>query len=149
LKRFLDEYLSEVNNNWSEIRSDIEIKTDLMNSALLEFDGAFNENFGKKWLGNKYERRVNRALLDPIAFFGMTAQGLSVFTEHSDKLEDIVKASCVVPEFMAAITSTTKTTNSLFKRLEVFSGAVRKITNRPFESVALDSSTNRIYSINS
>jgi len=144
LKRFLDDFLKDLNSNWAGMGADIGVKTSRLDEALLLLYESEPEGFGRKWLGDRYERRVNRALLDPVAYFGMSRGGIELFRQHASELSMIVRTCCLDTGFMDSITSTTKTPSALYTRLSVFSRVVREITGDQLESISYDEENKRI-----
>lgn len=133
LKRFLDNTVTSFDADWGQ-------KERLATESLQRFDNAlirtfeiFGENAFKKWNGEKYERRANRAVIDIMSrFFSPIMQSLSDTQRTS--LEEAFKAECTDNEqFRNSIERTTKTPTAVRVRHMVWGEAVAKILDKTLD----------------
>jgi hypothetical protein len=119
LKYFLDETCKVLNNEWNAR------KTALFNDAK-EFELAFtaiNAIFGKensfrKWKGDRFENRFNRALFDVMMFYFSDPGFREVSLTKKDPILAAFKNLCVTDEkFVFSIERTTKSIESTYLRV--------------------------------
>lgn len=118
LKNFLDDTCKKLNSEWNE-------KKELIKNQLISFEAAheciasiFKGNQYKKWNGNKYESRFNRAIFDifVLSFSDEKVRALSKGKET--EIENTFKLLCSEDQdFLASIESTTKSLNATYTRL--------------------------------
>lgn len=117
LKQFLDETTKFFNQTWntneqlvekyfSELDSSIDVTFEIFGSA------AF-----KKWNGNEFERRINRAVFDVMSFFFSSPPVAQAAMQNSQAIVDAFKDLCANdPDFVLSITTTTKSVEAVRTR---------------------------------
>jgi len=127
LKKSLDNTVKNFNANW--ISSQVEIISALKNfeNTFCSLTSVFHEsNLFKKWNGDGWERRTNRAIFDALMFnFKDPDQVARIFGREKD-VEDAFKKASQNQDFITAIERTTKTTSSLYTRITILGNILRE-----------------------
>ena len=110
LKRFLDNQVVFYNENWDSEKANLDADLEKYNIALTIAHKVFGDKTFKKWNGNNYERRINRAVFDVIArYFVDPVVEDSAIANKDDivqRFQDLCGSSSA---FKDAIERTTKT----------------------------------------
>lgn len=118
LKNFLDDACKNLNSEWDEKRELIEAQLASFEAAHKCITSIFKGNQYKKWNGDKYESRFNRAVFDVfvLSFDDENVRALSEGKET--EIENAFKLLCSEDrEFLTSIESTTKSLNATHTRL--------------------------------
>ena len=88
----------------------------------------------KKWLGDRYERVMNRALFDAITRFFADQSVTNSILGNEINIVEALKNLCLDPEFKDAIERTTKSKSATFGRInkwgEVLAACIGKHYDR-------------------
>lgn len=116
LKAFLDGTTDYFNSKWAVVEPDVE-------SYLLELERAlrtgieiFGEEAFKKWNGSFYESRLNRAVFDFLSYFWSVSEIAERSIANAEAVRTKFKELCEEREFSNAISTTTKSVNSVVYR---------------------------------
>lgn len=120
-KEFLDKtttYYEE--SDWAAVEADVLAKFTRLDNALTAANAVFGKDCFKKWLGNKYERVINRAIFDCIArFFAEPVVAQAAIARSVDVVQ-CFKAVCLETEFKDAVEKTPKTTGATNSRIALW-----------------------------
>lgn len=131
LKSFLDDSMKSVNTSWDKMDDRIRSLSQEMNQTidlLAEVFGEF-ENIGRKYTGEKPEKRFNKALFDVQCFYFHKLINEDLDNKHNQLFKTEFKALCNDEEFRRSIETTTKTKESYQTRYSRF----QEIVNRNYE----------------
>lgn len=136
LKRFLDSATSKLNKSWPEERDRLGGQADDLDAAL----GAVREIFGqrdevRKWNGKTYERRINRAVFDVMAYYFSDPNIRQAAIEAKTAVKGEFQRLCQEDrDFVSSIESTTKSKEANRIRFSVWARALAGVINLPVES---------------
>lgn len=136
LKKFLDDTCNDMNRNWQKEQSNIEKKVEEFEKAIdasAEIFGGI-ENVGRKWTGEKFEKKFNRAVMDVIAFYFADEKIRSIALEKKENVLDSFKTLCETNAiFQKSIESTTKSMDSTINRLNLWGNELKKSLGEDFQ----------------
>ena len=145
LKHFLDNTCSDLNYQWSSMQNDIEKRVSSFEDAVsagIEIFG--EENIGRKYTKAGFESRLNRSVLDVVAFYFSDDKIRNIALERPGLVQEAFKDLCLNDEdFRKSIEFTTKSMTSTTNRFRLWGqklGETLGLTYRLPELVG-----NRIY----
>lgn len=106
LKEFLDEttrYFEDAQHS-----GELEERLSRLDVALATAHKIFGSNVFKKWLGEGYERVINRAIFDSIVRFFADTEFAAKYIDNSNLVIEAYKDICLNPDFKQSIERTTK-----------------------------------------
>ncbi len=118
LKRFLDDSCKELNENWGSYEDELDLQLLSFEAAHTTLKSIFGNRPYRKWSGESYESRFNRAIFDVLilSFSDENVRQLVVGIEH--EVEQAFKELCSQDqEFLASIESTTKSLGATHTRI--------------------------------
>jgi hypothetical protein len=130
MKAFLDTTTTRLNDSW--VAREALVMETVANIELAMAFGmaAFgNEQFGRKWLGGKYERQLNRAVIDVQVAYLVDEQVRATLTGHEGALVEAFNRVSEMQEFARAVESTTKSLGATNTRFQIWGQAMRDLTN--------------------
>lgn len=135
LKVFLDETVKFYDNSWA-------IEKNSLAQSLIDLDNALTlsvQIFGtgafKKWNGNSFERRVNRAVFDVIIRYFSDSTISAVANANANEIVDKFKKLCEDNEnFRISIERTTKSPAAVNTRYRLWGEVLAAILGRTFDS---------------
>jgi hypothetical protein len=117
-KAFLDLTTTYFESDWQTREPEASASFQKLDTSLGLADAIFGHDAFKKWLGDKYERVINRAVFDCVArFFGDPG----VANACAGKETEIVaafKKLCLDREFRDSVEKTTKSVHATFHRID-------------------------------
>jgi hypothetical protein len=133
LKDILDFTTAVLNNRWSTEEDEIRGHLRDLDEVINVTQKVFGKDAFKRWNGDFYERRINRAVFDVIAYYFSIPE---VSSEAIKKKDDVVKAFkqlCAVDyDFNAAISGTTKSIGSVNDRFHRWGLALHHVIKVEF-----------------
>lgn len=142
LKKQLDGTVGLLNENWSSYGGVVKDRLQVFEETYVFCREAFKAHgLFKKWTGQNWESRTNRAIFDAIMFCGLRDSCRSAYKSKPQELVDALVDACMDPKFRDAIEKTTKTTEALFDRISVF---CRELSLRGFDAPIIELNQNRI-----
>ncbi|MDN7135221.1 DUF262 domain-containing protein [Pseudidiomarina terrestris] len=118
LKRFLDETCEKLNDSWENNETEIIAQLKSFELAHKCVESIFEGNQYRKWNGESYESRFNRAIFDVMVLSFSKAEVRNKAKDKEKEIEDAFKQLCVSnSEFLASIESTTKSLTSTHARI--------------------------------
>lgn len=136
-KRFLDHTTGYFEEDWNERKAEVDHSLARLDASLACTCDIFGEDSFKKWLGDNYERVMNRAVFDCVARFFADHP---VRTAVSDKHHAVIDAFhdlCEVQPFRDAIERTTKTRDATFLRIGLWGRSLGALTGRQYDEADL------------
>lgn len=135
LKVFLDETVKFYDNSWA-------IEKNSLAQSLIDLDNALTlsvQIFGtgafKKWNGNSFERRVNRAVFDVIIRYFSDSTISAIANANANEIVDKFKKLCEDNEnFRISIERTTKSPAAVNTRYRLWGEVLAAILGRTFDS---------------
>lgn len=136
LKEFLDRAVENLNNDWENQ------KVAIVNAGAMMLRGldAVRLVFGqkaelRKWNGQNYERRINRAVFDIMLFYLDDEKNIDDFVAHGEEIEAEFRRLCEEDrDFLNSIESTTKSQESNHIRFSTWASSLSKILGREIKS---------------
>lgn len=128
LKLFLDTATKSLNADWKAKKASIEEAATSLNDAIEFTFSIFEKGAMRKWNGEKFERPINRAVFDIMAYYFSSP---AIRASLEGKGADIVakfKSLCTDDrEFLSSLESTTKSIDANAKRFETWGKALQEI----------------------
>jgi Protein of unknown function DUF262 len=119
LKAFLDLTCHELNAAWPREHDAIGNAADACDSAIRATEAVFGANAFRRWNGQRYEGRFNRAVFDVMVYYFTDPDLAMIAAENSDAVQGAYKTlSETDRRFVDAVQSTTKTIEATQLRLE-------------------------------
>lgn len=130
LKKFLDETTRRFNESWAQSQQLLGEQVQEMEAAFSFTEGVFGaENYLRKWNGEQFESRKNRAVFDIMLHFFGDPQLRAALEGKSDAIVSEFKRLCDQdPEFLASIERTTKTNEANDRRFNKWAEALSQIS---------------------
>lgn len=130
LKQFLDETTRQFNESWDESEGVIRNQVDEMEEAFTFTEKVFgNSNYLRKWNGQNFESRKNRAVFDiMLHWFSDEELRASLEGKEAEVVQSFKTLCEDDPDFLAAIERTTKTNEANDRRFNKWADALSKIS---------------------
>lgn len=129
-KALLDATTRRYESDWKNGELEAKQEFERLDLALGVTSNLFGDDAFKKWLGDRYERVINRALFDVVARFFADKSVASAVPGNEASIVEAFKQLCLNSEFKDAIEKTTKsksaTSNRINKWGEVLAGCLGK-----------------------
>jgi len=138
-KDFLDSNTRYFENDWAGKSSQIEDIFKRLDVALDAAHHIFGNDSFKKWVGDKYERVINRAVFDCIARFFAQQDVASEATARKAEVIESFKEVCQNQTFKDSIEKTPKTVTATFQRIDLWGEKLAACLGRVY-----DKNTHRI-----
>jgi hypothetical protein len=135
-KEFLDSNTRYFEDDWGNKSSQIEEIFRRLDIALGAAHDVFGQDAFKKWIGDKYERVINRAVFDCISRFfaqpDVAAEAISQKTEVVNAFKEI----CQVQIYKDSIEKTPKTVAATFQRVDFWGEKLAACLGRTYDKNA-------------
>lgn len=135
-KEFLDNNTRYFENDWTNKSPQINDIFQRLDIALDAAHEVFGQDAFKKWIGDKYERVINRAVFDCISRFFAQPDVAAEAIARRVEVVDAFKAICQVQAFKDAIEKTPKTVTATFQRVDLWGEQLATCLGRKFDKVA-------------
>jgi hypothetical protein len=130
MKAFLDDATVSLNSDWAGKQAEIANLAGELEAAInFGFEVFGDEYFGRKWLGDRFERRLNRAVIDVQAIYFLSPnvrQQLLPMT--AQVVERFKQISGEGTPFNRAVEVTTKSLDATRARFAIWGQAMRDMT---------------------
>jgi hypothetical protein len=136
-KRFLDNTTSHFEENWPSRRDEVNQILEALDRSLICARDVFGPDVFKKWVGDRYERVMNRAVFDCIARFFSSPEVAAEATRRRVDVETSFQNLCLDGTFRTAIEQTTKSRVATFTRIQLWGGALAGAIGRSFDATEL------------
>lgn len=117
-KEFLDNMTRYFETDWTLRKIELGATLKRLDLALTTAHDLFGKDAFKKWLGDKYERVINRAIFDAMARFFAEDEVSRAAKAAGATVVESFKALCLDRQFRDAIEKTPKTVSATFHRIE-------------------------------
>lgn len=138
LKEFLDNAVKYFDKDWDAQKPKLDATLIRLTHALDLSFAVFGANAFKKYNGENYERRANRAVFDVITrYFSQAELDPENVITAKDEIESRFQSICKNPAFKDAIERTTKTPNATNTRLKLWGNELAEILGRKFDATTM------------
>lgn len=117
-KELLDNTTQYFEDDWTTRQGEALEALARLDMALNTAHSIFGTDTFKKWLGDKYERVINRAIFDCIVRFFATRAVVDASTGKELEILEAFKITCQNRDFRDAIEKTTKSVHATFQRID-------------------------------
>lgn len=135
-KAFLDATTRRYEADWKSGELEAQQEFARLDTALGVASKLFGGDAFKKWLGDQYERVINRALFDVVVRFFADTSVVSAIPGNEAKIVDALKNLCLQPEFKDAIEKTTKSKPATFNRINKWGELLAACLGKQYDKVA-------------
>lgn len=133
LKAFLDATCERLNRAWPDLEEDIRHRAESFDHALSATIEIFGEDAAvRKWADEKFEGRLNRAVLDVMAFYFSNERIRAAALARGHEVVEAFKDACRRDEFRSALETTTKSMAATRIRFEQWGRALRDVVELEF-----------------
>ncbi|MFE2055395.1 DUF262 domain-containing protein [Streptomyces sp. NPDC059446] len=134
LKKFLDETVNYLNDEWERDEESIrEVGSDF-DKAIEGTFSVFGENAFYRWSNGRYEGRFNRAVFDIMSYYFTDEDVRERAMEKREEVEAAFKDLCDTnAQFVESIQTTTKTPLATHRRLSLWGKALSAATGMDLE----------------
>jgi hypothetical protein len=146
LRLFLDDTCDSLNDHWDERENEIRASADEFDKSINAMIHIFGEdNIARKWTGQDFERRPNRAVLDCMSFYLANERIRKAAEKKSKVVVNAFKELCTANEdFRKSIETTTKSLTSTYDRLHIWGNTLSKALRLEFNLPIWNAEKNRI-----
>lgn len=132
LKAFLDSFTKDANEHWRGLQESILLQTQQLDAAIEATKTIFGEKkYLRKWNGDRYERRVNRAVFDIMTYYFSDKSIREAAISAKDKIESHFRALCNDnPSFRSALETTTKSLMANAVRFEIWGDELQSVLKK-------------------
>lgn len=136
LKKFLDDTTLELNRNWESIKTQLENDAVELGMAIDCTISIFGERDQfRKWNGDRFEKRINRAVFDVMAYYFSDPEIRYLALQKHDKIKSAFISLCERDqEFLDSISQTTKSISANRIRFERWGNTLSESIDRTVTS---------------
>jgi uncharacterized protein DUF262 len=136
LKQFLDGTTAKLNKNWEGNHDKVYAQAEDLNNAISFTKSIFGDkNYFRKWNGDKFERRINRAVFDIVVYYFSEPSVRELAKSRGDELVAVFKSLCEEnSDFLSSLERTTKSLDANRTRFGVWARALSDVLGRKFLS---------------
>jgi len=117
-KEFLDSTTRYFEDDWTTRQAEASEALARFDMALNSAHSIFGADSFKKWIGDKYERVINRAVFDCVVRFFAIQAVVDASNGKGSEIVDAFKTACLDRDFREAIEKTTKSVHATFHRID-------------------------------
>ncbi|CAH2914670.1 MAG: hypothetical protein CPSOU_2539 [uncultured Paraburkholderia sp.] len=132
-KNFLDETTRYYESDWAARSVEANAAYERLDAALDVTAAIFGADSFKKWLGDKYERVINRAVFDCIVRFFADQDVAELALPKNAEVVESFKAVCLQVNFKDAVEKTTKTVDATRRRISIWGMALAAVIGRKYD----------------
>lgn len=136
-KKFLDDTTKYYELDWNARAQDVNNRLARLDEALITVSAVFGKDCFKKWLGNKYERVINRAIFDCIARFFAEPDVASGAIAQSENVVAQFQGLCLDAAFKDAVEKTPKTVGATTSRIAMWGKTLAQTIGRNYDETTL------------
>ncbi len=134
LKKFFDDTVKQLNNDWNRIESEIINTASELNKAIDFSYLIWGENTFRKWKDNEYQGRFNRAIYDIMVFYFSSPEIRNAANGNRQVIEDRFKYLCTEDrDFLNSFETSTKNIVPTNKRYKTWGEELSKICGIPID----------------
>jgi hypothetical protein len=135
-KHFLDQTVEYYEGNWDTRKDEAEQALVRLDRALKTTSEIFGKDSFKKWIGDKFERVINRAVFDCITRYFAEEHVASAAQSKKEEIYGAFKEICKTQEFRDAIEKTPKTVTATRTRINMWGSALAQTLNLTYDQGA-------------
>ena len=134
LKHFLDDTCDRLNQDWNNYEEKVKCQVAAFEQAIQAGIEIFGKNdIGHKWIGNQYEKRLNKALLDIMVFYFSDEQiRQAALEKHADIVTQFQNLCEENQAFKSAMTTTTNSLSATSNRLMIWGKVLQAVLGLNF-----------------
>jgi hypothetical protein len=132
-KEFLDSTTKYFESDWKTRGAEAAQVFARLDAALDLSREVFGNDAFKKWLGDRYERVINRAIFDCVARFFADDTVAAAIAGHEAVAVNAFKAICQDRNFKDSIEKTTKTVHATFYRIDAWGTALASSVGKTYD----------------
>lgn len=136
-KRFLDSCTQYFEQNWNTAKQEANDRFHRLDLALSTTREIFGDNSFKKWIGNKYERVINRAVFDCVARYFVEPDISALAVANGAAVVQAFQDTCLNDRFRNSVERTTKSVGSTQTRLILWGEQLAGILGKKFDPANL------------
>lgn len=136
LKNFLDTTTQRLNRDWGAQQARLSGQADELDAALARVREIFTDrNEVRKWNGQQYEKRINRAVFDIMAYYFSDPQVRARSAGQEEPIKQAFQTLCEDDRpFLASIEQTTKSREANRTRFEAWARALNELLGTDLRS---------------
>ncbi|WMT18167.1 DUF262 domain-containing protein [Parageobacillus toebii] len=136
LKRFLDESMRKINDNWDLWKETVKDTHRQMNLSINRLIEVFTaENVGRKFIDGKYEKRFNKVLFEVQTFYFLFVNNDDLTPENKEELKKQFEKLCEDVTFRTSLEASTKTIAQYRKRYSLFKEYINKVLGKNIQEI--------------
>ncbi|WP_345461362.1 DUF262 domain-containing protein [Nocardioides marinquilinus] len=124
LKDLFDFTCKSLNVEMAKDPSRVEAEAQQCLEGVRAVTSIFGRDAFRRWNLNQYERPFNRAVFDALMFYACDADIRAGMLDKSAEVIEAFKAACENLEFRESVTTTTKSTDSIYDRLSIWGASL-------------------------
>lgn len=132
-KDFLDSTTRHYEEDWDNRIAEVMNGFKRLDLALRTTATVFGEGAFRKWLGDRYERVMNRAVFDCIARYFADADVAMLAANNPDAVVKEFRSVCNIEQFRAAIERSTKTVEATHVRLMLWGSQLASVVGKKID----------------
>lgn len=132
-KEFLDSTTRYFESDWKNREAEATQAFTRLDSALDLTHSIFGRDSFKKWLGDHYERVINRAIFDCVARFFADSTVFNAIAGNEAAVLNAFKATCLDRDFKDSIERTTKSVSATRYRINTWGQALSTSLGRIYD----------------
>lgn len=133
LKDFLDSTVQRLEDGWPATEAELTDSLSRLDAALDSTAALFENEAFKKWTGDRFERRINRAIFDVVVRFFSDAKVAAAAIANRTVVLEAYKEVCNRTDFRAAVEKTTKSLGATRSRTEIWGQALAAALNLKYD----------------
>jgi len=127
LKKFLDDECQRLNQRWLTEEGTIKEKADQMEKAVAAAYEIFGDNSFRKWDGDKYENRFNRAVFDIMTYYFADGRVRKKALSSKTKVKAGYQSLSRNPAFVKSLETTTKSVDATATRFALWGERLARV----------------------
>ncbi|WP_414159901.1 DUF262 domain-containing protein [Pseudomonas sp. BNK-45] len=135
-KDFLDQTVEYYEASWEARKGEAEQALIRLDRALITTMNIFSKDSFKKWIGDKFERVINRAVFDCITRYFADEHVALAARSKQHEIYDAFKDICKTQEFRDAIEKTPKTVGATKTRINMWGSVLAQTLNLTYDQCA-------------
>ena len=135
-KEILDQTTYSLNKRWETEKTEVKSVLQGFDKSILTSQEVFGKkNAFKKWNGDRYETRINRAVFDVVAYYFSDPIIAELAIQEKNNVVSEFQELCETDyDFISSVTSTTKSRGAVQYRFEAWGAALSQAINQPLTS---------------
>ncbi|MCA0300074.1 MAG: DUF262 domain-containing protein [Proteobacteria bacterium] len=136
-KKFLDHTTRYFEQGWDSRQKEVDESLARLDASLVCTQEVFGQDAFKKWIGDKYERVMNRAVFDSIARFFADEAVRRAIAGKEGEVRQAFRAVCMDQQYRDSVERTTKTRDATFRRIELWGRALAQVAGKEYSEAEL------------